>query len=64
MEDKIESRLGDAIQTLQDLIGDGRAGTYDMAFLDADKRQYKAYFELMLELVRPGGLILVDNVLW
>mmetsp|Transcript_17986 Transcript_17986/g.28728 ORF Transcript_17986/g.28728 Transcript_17986/m.28728 type:complete len:292 (-) Transcript_17986:115-990(-) len=62
--DKIDERLGDAKTTLDDLIAAGGTGTFDIAFVDADKRGYWGYFEKLLELVRPGGLIAVDNVLW
>jgi predicted O-methyltransferase YrrM len=61
---KIGLRLAPAIETLQQLINEGRSGEFDMAFIDADKISYADYFELCLELMRPGGIILIDNVLW
>ncbi|PIW29740.1 MAG: SAM-dependent methyltransferase [Rhodospirillales bacterium CG15_BIG_FIL_POST_REV_8_21_14_020_66_15] len=62
--DRITLRLGPAAGTLDSLIGEGRSGAFDMAFIDADKENYQTYFERCLTLVRPGGLIAVDNVLW
>jgi len=64
VEDKIDLRLKPANETLDQLIADGGAGEYDFAFVDADKEAYDSYFERLLRLVRPGGLITVDNVLW
>ena len=64
VDDRIELRLGDAKETLEALLESGEAGSYDLAFIDADKGRYEQYYELLLELVRSGGLILVDNVLW
>lgn len=61
---KIELRLGPALETLDGLIAEGRAGTFDFAFIDADKQGYGDYFERALKLLRTGGLICVDNVLW
>ncbi|KAG6552914.1 hypothetical protein Mapa_005570 [Marchantia paleacea] len=61
---KVNVRLGMAIDTLNELLEHGGAGRYDLAFLDADKRMYPQYYELLLQLVRPGGLVVVDNVLW
>ena len=62
--DKIELRIGLAEETLNEALNNGEAGTFDMAFIDADKENYKVYYEKCLNLLRPGGLILIDNVLW
>ena len=61
---KIDLRLGPAVETLDAMIAAGESGQYDMAFIDADKKNYGLYYESCLTLLRPGGLILVDNVLW
>jgi len=55
---------GPALKTLQDGLGGNHDNTFDMAFIDADKENYLGYFTHCLRLVRPGGLILIDNVLW
>lgn len=62
--DKIRLHLAPAAQTLEGFLKEGLAGTYDFAFIDADKGSYAAYYALVLELLRPGGVIAIDNALW
>jgi predicted O-methyltransferase YrrM len=59
---KIQLNLGPAVETLQRLLDEGQQNSFDFAFIDADKEPYPTYFEQALQLVRPGGLIAIDNV--
>lgn len=61
---KIDLHIAPADETLKQLISDGQQDTFDFAFIDADKANYALYYELCLILIRPGGLIAIDNVLW
>lgn len=61
---KIDLRIAPATETLDGLLADGAESTYDFAFVDADKSGYDGYYERLLRLVRPGGLIAFDNTLW
>lgn len=62
--DKIDLRIAPALNTLDTLVAAGETNSFDFAFIDADKSNYDAYYERALILVRPGGLIVIDNVLW
>lgn len=62
--DKVTLKIAPALNTLNALLADGQAGKFDFAFIDADKTNYKNYYECCLELIRSGGVIAIDNVLW
>jgi predicted O-methyltransferase YrrM len=64
VDQMIDLRIGPAAETLEELIRAGQEGTYDFAFIDADKTGYDRYYELCLRLVRPRGLIVLDNMLY
>lgn len=64
LADRIHLHLRPALEALESLIRDGWSGDYDMAFIDADKTGYVDYYEACLTLIRPGGLVLIDNTLW
>ena len=64
VRDRIDLRIGPGVETLRALRAEGGEGIYDFAFIDADKTSYDAYYEECLELLRPGGVIAIDNVLW
>lgn len=64
LQNKITLHLAPAITTLEKLLADNRQNTYDFAFIDADKPNYIHYYEFCLKLLKPGGVIAIDNVLW
>lgn len=61
---RVDLRLGPALATLNQLLAEGRENSFDMAFIDADKTHYDDYYERALVLVRPGGIVVIDNLLW
>jgi predicted O-methyltransferase YrrM len=64
VDGKVTLRLGPAASTLEELLAAGEAGSYDFAFIDADKQNYALYYDRCLELLRQGGVLAVDNTLW
>ena len=61
---KVKLHIAPAVETLDALLAAGEAGTFDLAFIDADKPNYLHYYQRVIELLRPNGLLLIDNVLW
>ena len=64
MADRIDLRIGPALDELDRMLVAGEAGSYDFAYIDADKPNYPAYVERITKLLRPNGFIMVDNVCW
>ena len=64
VHDRIDLRLAPALETLGQLIQEGETGSFDFAFIDADKENYRIYYERVYALLRPGGLMAIDNTLW
>lgn len=64
VENRISLKLAPAVETLDALLNDQQQDQFDLAFIDADKENYDAYYERCLQLIRPNGLILLDNMLW
>ena len=64
LDKKIDLRLAPALETLDALLAAGEPGHFDFAFIDADKANYSGYYDRLMRLIRPGGLIVIDNVLW
>jgi predicted O-methyltransferase YrrM len=63
VSDRIDLRVGPALDTLRGLIADGQRNSFDLAFLDADKENYVGYYDCIVDLIRPGGVIMIDNIL-
>ena len=64
VSDRIDLRIGPAVDTLKAMRDAGEEGTFDFGFIDADKANYQSYYEHVVALLRTGGLLLIDNVLW
>ncbi|OMJ72665.1 hypothetical protein SteCoe_28833 [Stentor coeruleus] len=64
LENRIELVLRPAVEYLEELINQGKENSFDFAYIDADKVNYQSYYELLMRLIRPGGIIAIDNVLW